>query len=66
MAKWLSPPPSTCDLCKHPLAHTFIDGKTTWGPWAIMCPKCHGTFGCGFGTGQGQEYDLQTLEKTRG
>jgi len=41
MAKyWLSPPPDTCDICASPIDDEFIDGKTKYGPWANMCPKC--------------------------
>jgi len=66
MSKWLSEVPAECDLCHHKLTTSFIDGKTVWGPWGIMCPRCHGEFGFGFGTGRGQEYFLATLEKIKG
>jgi len=66
MSKWIGSTPTECDLCKNQLTTSFIDGGTTWGPWAIMCPRCHGQFGCGLGTGQGQEYSVTTLEKIRG
>lgn len=66
MSKWLSPPPKECDLCHNELTNTFVDGKTIWGPWANMCTRCHGEFGFGFGTGNGQEFSLTTLEKIRG
>ena len=61
--QWLSPAPTECDLCHEGLKDCFIDGKTTYGPWATMCPTCHNLFGCGLGLGKGQKYDLDTLEK---
>jgi len=66
MSKWLGDPPKECDLCHNTLTNSFVDGRTTWGPWAIMCNRCHGQFGSGFGTGNGQEFSLATLEKIRG
>ena len=66
MSKWSGSTPTICNLCNHPLAHTFFEGKTTWGNNAVMCPTCFGTFGTGLGEGKCQEYDLQTLQKTRG
>ena len=66
MSKWMGTPPTECNLCHRSLTKTFVEGKTTWGLWAIMCSSCHGTFGFGFGTDKGQEYSLATLEKLRG
>jgi hypothetical protein len=31
-----------------------VDGKTTHGPWAYMCPDHFEAFGVGLGTGRGQ------------
>lgn len=42
-----------------PITDTVIDGATWRGPWAIMTPKSHRAYGCGFGTGQGQKYEKQ-------
>lgn len=44
----------------------FVDGKTRYGPWAIMCVACHEKHGVGLGTGRGQKYNLETLEKVDG
>ena len=57
-----------CGLCLRPLKDfpTFIDGKTTLGPWTVMCPPCHALYGTGLGTGHGQEYDTNTRAKLRG
>lgn len=63
MAKWDSPTPTNCQLCKNTLANTFIDGKVAFGGWAIMCEECHKQFGSGLGLGKGQKYHLDTLEK---
>ena len=64
--KWMSSRPVKCDLCSKVLLGVFIDGKTTFGPWGIMCVACHGTRGCDLGEGRGQLYDLQTLSKLEG
>lgn len=67
MSKWLSSKPTKCDLCKGKFRdNTFIDGKTVYGPWAIMCTTCHSHSGHGLGTGRGQKYNLETLEKLEG
>lgn len=60
MTNWISPVPRTCDLCKAPITNTFIDGKTSFGPWAIMCEPCHNLNGKGLGQGKGQKYLQQS------
>jgi hypothetical protein len=65
--KWHGTIPSKCDLCKGKFTDgVFIDGKTVYGPWALMCSRCHWLFGQGLGLGYGQKYDLKTLEKLKG
>lgn len=64
--KWMGSKPETCNLCSRPLQQQFIDGRTAYGYWAIMCVHCHRIVGCGLGTGNGQRYDLVTLEKVDG
>lgn len=64
--KWLSPAPTHCQLCEETLKGSFIDGRTRFGPWAIMCITCHLFDGAGLGTGHGQKYDLKTLDKLEG
>jgi len=60
MAKmWQGIPPKKCDLCLDALNDTFIDGKTKFGPWAIMCSTCYLRIGIGIGIGHGQRYQLQ-------
>ncbi|HRT03484.1 MAG TPA: hypothetical protein P5513_06050 [Candidatus Diapherotrites archaeon] len=57
---------TTCDFCKKDAAqigNTFYDGKTTLGPWAVMCAKCFKQYGVGLGLGKGQMYDSKTKEK---
>jgi hypothetical protein len=61
--KWMGLTPELCDICNGPLKFFFIDGRTKWGPWGIMCVHCHVEHGCGLGTGNGQKYDITTLEK---
>ena len=64
--KWMSSKPVACEQCKQPLKHSFVDGRTAFGYWAVMCSVCHSNIGCGLGTGCGQRYDLNTLEKVGG
>ena len=63
--KWAGAAPSSCDICGSAIhdGH-FIDGKTVMGPWANMCPNCHGSYGVGLGVGLGQEY--RQLEQVAG
>lgn len=61
--KWGAEAPEICDGCGDILEGIFIDGKTIFGQWAIMCENCHTTHGVGLGIGLGQKYDLGTLEK---
>ena len=56
MKKWLGPIPTKCDICEGKISSAFVDGRTTHGPWAIMCPECHRVHGNGLGTGRGQRY----------
>ncbi len=47
-----------CDFCsKKAISEEYlIDGKTTQGPWAWMCPKCFKTNGTQIKWGSGQLY----------
>jgi hypothetical protein len=56
MTKWIGDPPEKCDLCGLKITEHFIDGKTTHGPWAIMCAICTTLDGVGLGKGSGQLY----------
>lgn len=56
---WIGEPPLKCDLCGKGITTVFVDGKTVYGPWANMCPQCHGAFGIGLGLGKGQRFKLQ-------
>lgn len=60
---WMGSKPTHCDICRSKLKKVFIDGRTAFGPWAIMCEMCHRDQGNGLGLGKGQKYDLETLEK---
>ena len=66
--KWLGTWPASCDICEAKLEKEdyFVDGATTFGPWALMCPACHRTHGRGLGTGKGQKYDSKTRVKLGG
>lgn len=64
--QWMGGKPEQCDICHEPLTGDFIDGKTSFGPWGIMCTGCHIFNGCGLGPGRGQKYDGKTLVKVAG
>ncbi len=64
--KWMGRVPVRCEGCGDILEGVFIDGKTAFGHWAIMCDNCYTTHGVGLGIGKGQKYDLKTLEKIEG
>ena len=59
--------PKECDLCHNPFGFKntkfFVDGATKMGMWAIMCDACHKYKGCGLGTGRGQRYNHESLQK---
>lgn len=57
---WLSEVPKSCDICHNEITTTFIDGKTSFGPWANMCGTCHDLYGVGLGIGKGQKYQKQS------
>ncbi len=57
--RWLSSY-DECDICHGPVKGKvpwFVDGKTTMGPWGLLCPKCFTRYGTGLGCGLGQRYD---------
>ena len=56
---WIGSKPDKCDLCADTITDVFIDGKTVYGPWGILCPKCHKKFGMGLGLGRGQKYSRE-------
>jgi hypothetical protein len=64
---WHGTWPSNCDLCNTDLTPKpwFVDGRTIYGPWALMCPRCHSEVGVGLGIGKGQKYDSKTLENLK-
>lgn len=59
----------TCDFCGTELKKSRIDAKSIYGPWANFCELCFLEKGIGFGTGQGQKFNLQkdgTWKKVQG
>lgn len=61
MAKtWSGTPPTHCDICNRNLVAigVFVDGRTAFGPWAMMCDCCHNDNGGRLGVGFGQRYLL--------
>jgi len=67
--KWYGTWPANCQICSKPLGDQpfFVDGcQRKTGQWALMCPMCFMHWGYGVGTGVGQKYDSQTLEKIEG
>jgi len=68
MKKWLSKF-DKCDICGGDIKgheEFFVDGKTKFGPWALMCPDCFLEHGTGIGLGKGQKYDGKTAELIAG
>ena len=65
---WQSGHPTACDICEASITNEFIDGKTTFGPWGIMCSSCHAANGIGLGLGRGQKYRkiIEHFEKVEG
>jgi len=61
---------STCDVCKGQLTRckTFSDASLSLfgGSWAWVCQFCADSFGAQYGTGKGQKYSSETLEKLEG
>ena len=62
--RWMGPLPTNCDICKKALVGGFVDGKTLFGPWGIMCvlstpgsPSCFQKHGGRLGQGWGQKYN---------
>jgi hypothetical protein len=49
--------PDTCDICKGPIIHSFVNGLTRSGTYAIMCPACHLREGVGLSPVLGQLYE---------
>ena len=58
--KTWSGPVKEVDDFGSPITDAFFDGKTQWGPWAIMSPTSFERFGVGLGTGLGQKYQKAT------
>jgi len=53
--EWLGS--KVCDFCKKDVSGSkFVDGKTVYGPWAVMCMECYREKGSGIGQGLGQMY----------
>lgn len=62
--RWNGSPNPGCDICGDGDLQDFIDGKTTQGPWAVMCEGCFILHGTGLGTGFGQRYEQHVDENT--
>ena len=56
---WSGDVPAQCQLSQRSITDTFIDGATSYGPWAIMHPQAHDMYGRGLGMGKGQQYEKQ-------
>lgn len=66
-SKWAGKPIKDCDICKRPIQHTFVDGRTSNGQWGIMCPTCRiseGRIELGVGLGQKYERKAGTFVRT--
>jgi len=57
-SKWAGKQITNCQICERPIQRTFIDGRTSSGQWAIMCPACRIDQGfTQLGVGLGQKYE---------
>jgi len=56
---WEGAEPLGCELCEDDIKHEFIDGRTRWHCWGMLCPVCHTNCGVGLGLGKGQRYVKQ-------
>jgi hypothetical protein len=56
---------AVCDFCQKDVSSSkFVDGKTRYGMWALMCyEKCFREHGSRIGWGLGQLYDHKFLVK---
>lgn len=61
--KWMGTKPTTCDICHEHLENLFVDGRTKFGPWGMLCIQCHADKGFGLGLGKGQLYRYNTETK---
>lgn len=64
--KWMGTKPTRCDICNERFTDNdkhFFDFAMRQGKWALGCQECFDEHGVGLGAGQGQKYDLSTLEK---
>jgi len=52
---WTGPWPQ-CDICagRGETVPGYADGRTVYGPWAVMCRECWEDIGTGLGIGSGQ------------
>lgn len=57
--RYWSGPVGPSDDFAEPITTEFVDGKTRFGPWAIMTPEMHQAHGLGLGPGLGQRYARQ-------
>lgn len=65
-SKWAGSPITNCQICNERILHTFVDGRTLSGQWAIMCPSCRiDQDRIVLGEGLGQKYELQGGEYVR-
>ncbi len=60
---WSGSTPEKCDICGTWFEKVFFDAKTRGGQWGLLCSTCCQEHGIGIGTGLGQKYSLETLEK---
>jgi len=64
--KWIGSPIENCEACGGKVGKVFYDAYTPATRWAILCHPCFQELKGKLGTGRGQKYDTQTLEKMEG
>ena len=56
---WLGSEISTCEVTGKTITDRFVDGRTPFGPWAIMHPDVFAGWGYKPAQGVGQLYEKQ-------
>lgn len=66
--KWMGEKPTECQSCGGVFSKTakYFYDCVIQGRWGIICHACFTAYRCRVGTGVGQKYSLQTLEKIDG
>lgn len=64
--KWIGTKPERCQVCGDAFRDMFFDARVgghRGTGWALICGDCFNAYQCLLGTGLGQAYNLETLER---